>query len=91
MCRFFFKFKFILFVPCIVGNQLKTLNQENAQHNIILRIATCFNPQWLIIRERISNNTVAAVFFLIHFSLPLFPPLLLVILFISTWLQVPIQ
>ena len=37
------------------------------------------------------SPSVAAVFFLTHFSLPLFPPLLLVILFVSTWLQVPIQ
>ena len=55
-----------------------------------IRSVLCGSVTYVYILTCLSPSVVA-VFFLIHFSLPLFPPLLLVILFVSTWLQVPIQ
>jgi hypothetical protein len=52
----------MLYIPCIIGNYIKTQNQQNAQicsldiYNITLNIPTRFGLQGVIIRE--SNQVM---------------------------------
>jgi hypothetical protein len=58
--------KYLLFVPCIVGNQFTTANHKNVQCSsvdisiirITLTISTCFNAHGIIITEHVLCNII---------------------------------